>query len=127
MYLRVTEEIRSKKIRSCRINNARFISNRIKINCKNRGIKGYNNLDKNELLKNILLLALSSNELRSISQLRKIKNYENMSEDELLNAFKNPKPFKGSKEIKKENQDDDEVIRDLIFMHQKETIMSQEK
>ena len=31
---------------------------------KNRGIKGYNILDKDELLKTILLSALSLNELR---------------------------------------------------------------
>ena len=54
---------------------------------KNRGIKEYNKLDKDELLKNILLSLLSLNKLRSISKLRKIKNYGNMSEDELLNAF----------------------------------------
>ena len=30
-----------------------------------------------------------------------------MSEDKLLNAFENSKHFKDSKEIKKENQDDD--------------------
>ena len=52
-----------------------------------------------------------------------MKNYENMSEDELLNAFegsKGPKPFKDSKEIKKENQDDDEMIRDLRFLYEPE-------
>ena len=75
-------------------------------------------IDKDELLKNILLSSLSSNELRSISKLRKIKNYENMSDDELLNAFKNSKPFKDSKEIKKENLDDDEIIRDLRFLYE---------
>ena len=86
---------------------------------KNRGIKKHNDLDKDELLKNILLSSLSSNELRLISKLRrKIKNYENMSEDELLNAFKNSKPFKDSKETKKENQDDDEIIRDLRFLYE---------
>ena len=74
---------------------------------KNRGIKRYNNLDKDELLKTILLSALSLDELRSISKFRNIKNYENMSEDELLNAVEDSKPFKDSKEIKKENQNDD--------------------
>ena len=39
-----------------------------------------------------------------------------MSEDELLNAFEGSKPFKDSKEIRKENQDDDEIIRDLRFL-----------
>ena len=53
-----------------------------------------------------------------ISKLRKIKNYENMSEDELQNAFKNSKPFKDSTEIKKQNQDDDEIIRDLRFLYE---------
>ena len=58
---------------------------------KNRDITKYNKLDKDELLKNILLSSLSFNELRLISKLRKSKNYEyeNMSEDELQNAFKN--------------------------------------
>ena len=74
---------------------------------KNRGINDYNNLDKDELTKNILVSSLSSNELRSILKLRRIKNYENVSEDETQNILKNSKPFKDSKEKKKENQDDD--------------------
>ena len=53
---------------------------------KNRGIKEYKNFDKDELLKNVLLVSLSLKELRSISKLRRINNYENMSEDELLNV-----------------------------------------
>ena len=85
---------------------------------KNRGIKKYNNLDKDELSKSILFSSLSSNKLKLISKLRKIKNYENMSEDELQNAFKNSKPFKDSKEIKKENQDYYEIIRDLRFLYE---------
>ena len=64
---------------------------------KNRDIKNYNNLDKDELSKNILFSSLSFNKLRLISKLRKIKSYENMSEDELQNAFKNSKPSKDSK------------------------------
>ena len=47
---------------------------------KNRGIEKYNNLDKDELLKSILLSSLS-NELRLISK------------DELQNAFKNSNLF----------------------------------
>ena len=85
---------------------------------KNRGTEKYNNLDKDELLKNILLSSLTLDELRSISKLRKIKNYENMSKDKLQNAFKNSKPFKDSKEIKKENLDDHEIIRDLRFLYE---------
>ena len=123
MCLHVTEKIRSKKI---------FFSYHIvkimldlsvtelKSIAKNRGIKGYNNLDKDELLKTILLSALSPDELRSISKFRKIKNCENMSEDELLNAFEDSKPFKDSKEIKNENQDDDEIIRDFRFFYEPE-------
>ena len=82
---------------------------------KNRGnkkIKKYSRLDKDNLLKIILLSSLSPDELRSISKLRKVKNYENMSEDEFQNAFKSSKPFKDSKEINKENQDDDEIVKD---------------
>ena len=74
---------------------------------KSRGIKGYNNLDKDELLNTTLLSALLLDELRLISKFRKVKNFENMSEDELLNAFEDSKPFKNSKEINKENQDDE--------------------
>ena len=73
----------------------------LRSNAKNRGIKKYNKLDKDELLNNILLSFLSFDELRSISKLKKIKNYESMSEDELENAFKNSKPFKDNKEINK--------------------------
>ena len=87
---------------------------------KNIGIKGYNSLDKDELLKTILLSALSVDEFRSISKFRKIKNYGNMPEDELLNAFEDSKPFKDSKEIKKENQNDDEIIRDRRFLYEPE-------
>ena len=39
-----------------------------------------------------------------------------------MNAFEDSKPFKNSKEIRKENQDDDEIIRDLRFLYEaKET------
>ena len=79
---------------------------------KNRVIKKYISLDKDELLKTILLLSLSLCELNSVLKFRKIRNYENMSENELLNAFKDSKPFRDSKEIKK-NRNDDEIIRDL--------------
>ena len=41
-----------------------------------------------------------------------------MSEGELLNAFEDSKP--DSKEIHKENQDDDEIIRDLRFLYEPE-------
>ena len=41
-----------------------------------------------------------------------------MSEDELLNALKTQSLFKDSKEINKENQDDDEIIRDLRFLYE---------
>ena len=36
-----------------------------------------------------------------------------MSENELLDAFKSSQSFKDSKEIRKENKDDDEIKRDL--------------
>ena len=78
---------------------------------KNRGIKKYNKLDKDELLKNVFFFSfLSLNEYKSISKLRKIKNYGNISEDELLNFFENSKHFKDSKETNTKSQDDDEVI-----------------
>ena len=41
-----------------------------------------------------------------------------MLEGELLNAFKNSKPFKDSKKINKENQDNNEIIRDLRFHYE---------
>ena len=90
----------------------------LRLIAKKRDINYYNNLDKDESSKNILFSSLSFNELRLISKSRKIKNFENMSTDELLNAFENSKPFKDSKEIKKENQDDDEIIRDLRILYE---------
>ena len=36
----------------------------------------------------------------------------------MQNAFKNSKPFKDSKEINKENLDDDEIIRDLRLLYE---------
>ena len=86
---------------------------------KNRVIKKYISLDKDELLKTILLLSLSLCELNSVLKFRKIRNYENMSENELLNAFKDSKPFRDSKEIKK-NRNDDEIIRDLRLLYEAE-------
>ena len=41
-----------------------------------------------------------------------------MSEDEFQNAFKNSKPFKDNKEIRKENRYDDEIIRDLKSLYE---------
>ena len=38
----------------------------------------------------------------------------------MLNAFEDSKPFKGSKEIKKENQNGDEIIRDFRFFFEPE-------
>ena len=43
-----------------------------------------------------------------------------MSEDELLHPFDDSKPFKDSKEIRKENKDDDEIIRELRFLYEAE-------
>ena len=79
---------------------------------KNRNIKGYKKLDKDELLKTLNVLvkieidlsSLSLSELKLISKFRRIKNYEGMSRDELFDACKNSEPFKDSKEIKKENR-----------------------
>ena len=44
----------------------------------NRGIKKCNSLDKDELLKTILLSSLSLGELKLISKFRKIRSYENV-------------------------------------------------
>ena len=92
---------------------------------KNRGIKGYKNLDKDELLKTFLFSSLSLDELRSISKSRKIKKiclifsyYENMSENELLDAFRSSGPFKDSNEIRKENRDDVEIVRDIRVLYE---------
>ena len=45
---------------------------------------------------------------------------EYMSKDELLDAFKKSEPFKGIKEIKKENRDENKIIRDLRALYEPE-------
>ena len=90
---------------------------------KNRKIRGYKGLSKDDLLRDLNILVktskeadlsiLSFSELKLIAKVRRIKNYESMSKYELLSAFKNSIPFKGVKEIKKENRDENKIIRDL--------------
>ena len=97
---------------------------------KNRNIKGYKCQDKVELLKalNILVKAvkeidlssLSLCELKLIAKFRRIKNYEDMSRDKLLDALKKSEPFKDTKELRKENRDDDKIIRDLRALYEPE-------
>ena len=50
-----------------------------------------------------------------------------MSEDELLNAFENSKSIKDSKEINKEYQNDDEMIRDLRFVYEPKKLLRTKK
>ena len=66
-------------------------------------------------VKQIDLSSLSLSELKLIAQFRRIKNYENIFKDELLNAFKNSAPLKGIGKIRKENRDENKIIRDLII------------
>ena len=85
----------------------------LRLIAKNRNIKGYKGLSKDELLKNlnlsvktikeIDLSSLSLSELKLIAKVRIINNYENKSKNYLLDAFKKSEPFKGIKEIRKEN------------------------
>ena len=84
----------------------------------------YKGLSKDELLTNLNILlktvkeielsSLSLSELKLIVKIRRIRNYENMSQDALLSAFKNSISFKGVKETKKENFDENKMIRDLM-------------
>ena len=97
---------------------------------KNRKIKGCKSLDIDELLKtfNILMKTiqeidfsgLSFGELKLIAKFRRIKDYENMFKDELLDTLKKSEPSKDIKDIRKENRDDDKIIRDLRTLYELE-------
>ena len=69
-------------------------------------------------IKEIGLSSLSLTELKLIAKVRGIKNYENISKNELLVAFKKPIPFKGIKEIRKDNRDENKIIRDLRALYE---------
>ena len=100
----------------------------LRLIAKNRNIKEYKGLSKDELLKDlnipvktikeIELSSLSLSELKLIADVRRIKNYKNKSKNELLDAFEQSEPFKGIKEIRKENRDENEIVRDLRVLYE---------
>ena len=102
----------------------------LRLIAKNRNIKGYKDLFKDELLRDLIipvktvkeidLSSASLSELKLIAKVRRIKNYENKSKNELLDAFKRSEPFKGIKEIKKENCDENKIIRGLRALYEPE-------
>ena len=100
----------------------------LRLIAKNRNIKRYKGLSKDELLrdlnipvktvKKIELSSLSLSELKLIAEVRRIKNYKNKSKNELLDAFEQSEPFKDVKEIRKENRDENKIIRDLRVLYE---------
>ena len=112
-------------------------STELRLIAKNRNIKGYKSLDKDELLKTLNMLvktvkeidfsSLSLNELKLIAKFRRIKNYENKSKNELLGAFKKSGPFNDIMEIKKENRDENKIIRDFCLNQKKKIIIRHKK
>ena len=102
----------------------------LRLIAKNRNIKGYKSLDKDELLKTLNILvktvkkidfsSLSLSDLKLIAKFRRIKNYENKSKNELLGAFKKSGPINDIMEIKKENRDENKIIRDLRVLYEPE-------
>ena len=69
-------------------------------------------------IKEIDFLSLSLSELKLIAKVRRIKNHENKPKNELFDAFKKSEPFKGIEEIRKENRDENKIIRDLRAFHE---------
>ena len=66
---------------------------------------------------------LSHKELKAVAKIRGIKDYKRMSEDELLKVLiesEKPKEPKTIKEIRKENYDSDEILRDLRALYESE-------
>ena len=102
----------------------------LRLIAKNRNIKECKGLSIYELLsdlnismkttKEIDFSSLSLSELKLIAKVRRIKNYVDKSIDELLSAFKKSVPFKGIKEIRKENRDEKKIIRDLRALYESE-------
>ena len=69
------------------------------------------------------MITLSYKELKAVAKIRKIKGYKRISEDEFLKALEEsekPKPPKTIKEIRKENYDSNEIIRDLRAFYESE-------
>ena len=69
------------------------------------------------------MITLSYKELKAVAKIRKIKGYKRISEDEFLKALEEsekPKPPKTIKEIRKENYDSNEIIRDLRALYESE-------
>ena len=87
-------------------------------------------MSKDELLKNlnipvktvkeIDISSLSLTELILMAKVRRIKNYENKSKNKLLDALKKSEPSKDIKEIRKENLDENKIIRDLRALYEPE-------
>ena len=97
----------------------------LRLIAKKRNIKRYKGFSKDELLKNLNILKidpsnLSLTELKLIAKIRRPKNYKNMSKNELLDTLKKSEPFKGIKEIRKENCDENKRIRDLRALYEPE-------
>ena len=71
-------------------------------------------------LKEIETSSLSLNELKLIAEARRIKNSEDLSKGELFRASKKSERFKDIKEIRKENRDENKIIRDLRALYEPE-------
>ena len=59
---------------------------------------------------------LSLNELKIIAKIRAIKRYERVSEDKLLSALNKSEQGENIREIRKENLDEDKILRHLDFI-----------
>ena len=69
------------------------------------------------------MVTLSYKELKAVANITEIKDYRRMTEYELLKAFEEsekPKTSKNIKEIRRENNDNNEIIRDLRALYESE-------
>ena len=62
------------------------------------------------------MVNLSLIELKLIAKIRGIKGYERMPEDKLLSALNKSEPVKTGRNIRKENHDEDKILRNLDFI-----------
>ena len=74
------------------------------------------------------MINLSLDVLKLIAKFRGIKGYKRMAEDKLISALNASESVKTIREIRKENLDEDKILRDLDFyLNQKKIIMNLNK
>ena len=66
------------------------------------------------------MVNLTLNELKLIVKFRGVKGYKSMPEDKLISALNASESVKNIRELRKENLDEDKILRDFLFDPEKD-------